>query len=139
MFAIGDIVSLKDARGGTVPGVSPAALQMGAHAAACIRSDLMHAGAVPHSAFTYGDKGNMATIGRSAAITQISGAKLSGFPAWVLWLVVHLVFLIGFRNRLAVLLQWAYAYLRYKRGARIITGLDTAAGPAPTSTIPGRA
>lgn len=127
VFAVGDIVSLTDTRGVAVPGVSPAAMQMGVHAAACIRSDLMHAGAVPHPAFTYWDKGNMATIGRSAAITQIGGAKLSGFPAWVLWLGVHLVFLIGFRNRLAVLLQWAYAYLRYKRGARIITGLDATA------------
>lgn len=122
VFAIGDICALKDANGVQVPGVSPAALQMGAHAAACIRDDLMHAGALPHPPFTYWDKGSMATIGRSAAITQVAGWKLSGFVAWVLWLFVHLVFLIGFRNRLAVLLQWAYAYLRYKRGARIITG-----------------
>jgi NADH dehydrogenase len=74
-------------------------------------------------AFKYWDKGTMATIGRSAAVACTGPFHLTGFIAWVAWLFVHLVFLIGFRNRLAVLLQWAYSYFTYKRGARIITSL----------------
>ena len=71
--------------------------------------------------FKYWDKGTMATIGRSAAVAWIGRLKISGYPAWLAWLFVHLIFLIGFRNRLAVLLQWTYSYFAYKRGARIIT------------------
>src|SRR5262249_40444471 len=74
--------------------------------------------------FRYWDKGTMATIGRSAAVAKIGRIEFNGFLAWVSWLFVHLIFLIGFRNRLAVLLEWAYAYVAYKRGARIITGLS---------------
>jgi NADH dehydrogenase len=74
----------------------------------------------PRAAFRYRDKGSLATIGRSAGIAQIGRIKLQGFPAWMAWLVIHLIFLIGFRNKLAVLISWAYSYFTYKLGARII-------------------
>jgi len=76
--------------------------------------------------FVYRDKGSMATIGRSAAVAMVGKFKFSGFAAWMSWLCIHLIFLVGFRNKLAVLLQWFYSYIHYKRGARIITGMDKA-------------
>ena len=118
VFAIGDIADLTDPNGVKVPGVSPAAMQMGKHVAKIIRRELDDADRT-RPAFTYRDKGSMATIGRSAAVAEIGKLKFSGFPAWFLWLVVHLVFLIGFRNRLAVLIQWLYAYIKYRPGARV--------------------
>jgi NADH dehydrogenase len=118
VFAIGDIVDLTDSKGVRVPGVSPAAMQMGKHVAKIIRNELNgKTGARP--AFTYLDKGSMATIGRSSAVAEFGKFKFSGFPAWFLWLAVHLLFLIGFRNRLAVMIQWMYAYLKYRPGARV--------------------
>ncbi len=74
--------------------------------------------------FRYFDKGSMATIGRSAAVAESNGMKFDGFIAWLMWLFIHLLFLVGFRNKVAVLLQWFYAYIRYRRGARIITGME---------------
>lgn len=122
IFTIGDMALVLDADGQPVPGVSPAAMQMGRHVAKIIENEIRTGEkAVPRPAFKYWDKGTMATIGRSAAVAQIGKIKLSGYPAWLAWLFIHLIFLIGFRNRLAVLLQWAYAYFAYKRGARIIT------------------
>jgi NADH dehydrogenase len=98
---------------------------MATHVARIIRAELepgrQRAARPP---FRYWDKGTMATIGRSAAVAKIGKIEFNGFPAWIVWLFVHLIFLIGFRNRLAVLLQWAYSYVAYKRGARIITGLS---------------
>ncbi len=120
VFAIGDIVSLTDANGVLVPGVSPAAMQMGVHVAKLLRAE-MDGNPVETRDFAYRDKGSMATIGRSAAIAQVAGLHFSGFPAWLLWLFVHLIFLVGFRNKIAVLMQWLYSYVRYQRGARIIT------------------
>lgn len=128
VFAVGDIVALKDAQGKPVPGVSPAAMQMGRHVAKVIRDELASGRTQPpaeRAAFTYKDKGSMATIGRSRAVAQIGKLHFGGFFAWLAWLGVHLVFLIGFRNQLAVLIQWFYSYINYKRGARIITGLDS--------------
>lgn len=126
VFALGDIATLTDANGVVVPGVAQGAMQMGRHAAGIVARELRRgegpAGDRP--AFAYRDKGNMATIGRSAAVAQIGKMHLSGFPAWFAWLAIHLVFLIGFRNRFSVLLQWVYAYFTYKRGARIITGVS---------------
>lgn len=122
VFAIGDITTLTDARNQRVPGVSPAAMQMGRYVAERIHEDLMHGKAAPRPPFVYFDKGSMATIGRSAAVAEVAGMKFSGWTAWMMWLFIHLVFLVGFRNKLAVLLQWFYSYIRYKRGARIITG-----------------
>ncbi|MGH7972620.1 MAG: NAD(P)/FAD-dependent oxidoreductase, partial [Limisphaerales bacterium] len=121
VFAIGDLALVLDENGRPVPGVSPAAMQMARHVARLIKADLVTHGAAARPAFRYWDKGSMATIGRSAAVAEIKRLKLSGWVAWLVWLGVHLIFLIGFRNKLAVLLQWAYAYCTYKRGARIIT------------------
>ena len=75
-------------------------------------------------AYAYTDKGSMATIGRSKAVAWVGKARFSGYPAWIMWLGVHLIFLVGFRNRISVLMQWAYSYFTYKRGARVITGLS---------------
>ena len=124
VFAVGDVASLVDANGTPVPGVAQGAMQMGRHVAALIEREvrgekLSPAGRKP---FAYHDKGSMATIGRSAAVAAIKDFELSGFPAWVTWLAVHLLFLVGFRNKFAVLMQWIYSYFTYKRGARIITG-----------------
>jgi NADH dehydrogenase len=123
-FAIGDMALVLGADGRPVPGVSPAAMQMARHVARIIERELVTGGDSPRPAFRYRDKGSMATIGRSAAVAKMGRLEFSGYPAWLAWLSVHLVFLIGFRNKLAVLLQWAYAYFTYKRGARIITGLS---------------
>ncbi|HEV2435525.1 MAG TPA: NAD(P)/FAD-dependent oxidoreductase, partial [Verrucomicrobiae bacterium] len=122
IFAIGDLALVMDQAGKPVPGICPAAMQMGRHVARVIEKG-MNAGAsqLLRPPFKYRDKGTMATIGRSAAVAWIGRLKISGYPAWLAWLFVHLIFLIGFRNRLAVLLQWTYSYFAYKRGARIIT------------------
>jgi NADH dehydrogenase len=147
VFAIGDLALVLNARGQPVPGVSPAAMQMARHVARIVTRELVReahptpAGPIAPTesslaarpAFRYVDKGTMATIGRSAAVAKIGPLELTGFLAWVGWLFVHLIFLIGFDNRVSVLLQWTYSYLTYKRGARIITGLDRAkAGPIRT-------
>jgi NADH dehydrogenase len=127
VFAIGDMALVIDKAGRAVPGVSPAAMQMAKHVAQIIDGELKAAESEssprPRTAFQYWDKGTMATIGRSAAVAEIKGLHLHGFLAWLAWLVVHLVFLIGFRNKVAVLFNWAYSYFTYKRGMRIITGL----------------
>jgi len=120
VFAIGDLALVFKKNGSQVPGVSPAAMQMGRHVAHLIDDELKVGPAKLRPAFSYWDKGNMATIGRSKGIAQIGKLKLSGWPAWMAWLLVHLVFLVGFRNRLSVLIQWTYSYFTYKRGARIV-------------------
>jgi len=127
VFAVGDMVSLVDRNGRVVPGVSPAAMQMGEHAAKLIAQELRGRAtdvnsAAGREAFAYWDKGSMATIGRSKAVAQIGKWHFSGYLAWLAWLFVHLVFLVGLRNKIFVFLQWTYSYITYKRGARIITG-----------------
>ena len=125
IFAIGDMALVSDADGKPVPGVSPAAMQMGRHVAGIIHNEVLFGiGKLPRPAFKYWDKGTMATIGRSAAVALIGRLRLSGLVAWLAWLFVHLIFLIGFRNRAAVILNWMYAYFAYKRGARIILRPD---------------
>lgn len=126
VFALGDMTTLTDARGHVVPGLCPAALQMGAHAAKVIANELEKGKRPPaeRAAYAYVDKGSMATIGRSSAVAMIGRLHFSGYPAWIAWLGVHLIFLIGFRNKISVLLQWTYSYLTYKRGARVITGVS---------------
>jgi NADH dehydrogenase len=122
IFAIGDMALVLQADGKPVPGVSPAAMQMGKYVAKIIKAELnARANPPPRPPFKYWDKGTMATIGRSAAVAQIGKLKLSGYPAWLAWLFVHLIFLVGFRNRTAVLFQWAYSYFSNRRSARIIT------------------
>jgi NADH dehydrogenase len=124
VFAIGDLALLLQENGEPVPGVSPAAMQMAGHVARIIGDELdLGSGRAPRPPFRYWDRGTMATIGRSAAVAWIGRLHFSGVFAWLAWLLVHLISLIGFRNKLAVLLQWAYSYFAYKRGARIITGL----------------
>jgi len=122
-FALGDLAALTDANGKAVPGVSPAAMQMAKHAAKIIEAEIRgQPSAKDRPPFKYWDKGSMATIGRSSAVAMIGKLRFSGLLAWLAWLGVHLVFLIGFRNRIAVFSQWVYSYFTYKRGARIITG-----------------
>jgi NADH dehydrogenase len=124
VFAIGDMVVLVDKNGVTVPGVSPAAMQMGAHVARIIETGQRQGrvDVAKRPAFAYWDKGTMATIGRSAAVAHIGRLKFSGWPAWAAWLCVHLIFLVSFRSKLSVLMSWTYSYFTYKRGARVITG-----------------
>lgn len=119
IFVIGDMASLMQASGEPVPGVSPAAMQMGSAAAANIGRDLKGVSRVD---FVYVNKGTMATIGRSKAIAQVAGMKFKGFIAWMMWLFLHVFFLIGFRNRFAVMFEWFWAYLTRERSARLITG-----------------
>jgi len=122
VFAIGDMALVLGEYGKPVPGVSPAAMQMGKHVAGIIETELKAAGKpTPRPAFKYWDKGTMATIGRSAAVAWIGRFKFSGLLAWLAWLFIHLIFLVGFRNRIAVLFQWMYSYFSFKRSARIIT------------------
>jgi len=113
VFVIGDLAAVPD-----VPGVAPAAIQEGIHTARNIERSL---GGQPLRAFHYRDKGSLATIGRAAAVAEVGRVHLSGFVAWMAWLCIHIFYLIGFRNRLLVLLQWAWAYVTFQRGARLIT------------------
>jgi NADH dehydrogenase len=131
VFALGDMVSLLQKNGQPVPGVSPAAMQMAKLAAQIIEDELTSPGIATRPAFEYFDKGTMATIGRSAAVAQAGPFQFTGFMAWLAWLFVHLVFLVGFRNKIAVLWQWTYSYLTYKRGARIITDVMPIPPKAP--------
>ncbi|MGB8464908.1 MAG: NAD(P)/FAD-dependent oxidoreductase [Terrimicrobiaceae bacterium] len=117
--AVGDMISATYDGGKPVPGVSPAAMQAGRHAAKNIELQLK--GEKPAS-WSYFDKGSMATIGRDKAVAQVAGMKFGGHIAWAAWVFVHLIFLIGFRNRAAVFFQWIWAYFSYGRGARLITG-----------------
>ncbi len=119
IFVAGDLASVKTADGQPVPGVAPAAKQMGRHVGAAIMARLRGQATGP---FRYRDFGNLATIGRMAAVVHVGKLKLSGLLAWWFWLGAHVFFLIGFRNRLVVLLNWAWAYWSYQRGARIILG-----------------
>jgi NADH:ubiquinone reductase (H+-translocating) len=117
-FAIGDIASItRDGR--QVPGVAPAAVQQARHTARNIQRALSNQPLLP---FHYRDRGSLATIGRSAAVADFGKLKLSGTLAWLAWLFLHLLFLVGFRNRLSVLFQWLWSFLSYDRGARLITG-----------------
>ncbi|WP_210131156.1 NAD(P)/FAD-dependent oxidoreductase [Stenotrophomonas rhizophila] len=122
IFVAGDLAALQQADGRPVPGVAPAAKQMGKHVAATIRARLD--GKPSPGPFKYQDFGNLATIGRMAAIVHLGRLQLSGVLAWWFWLAAHVFFLIGFRNRIVVLLNWAVAYWSYQRSARIIFGDD---------------
>lgn len=117
-FVVGDLAHLDDAKEKRVPGLAPAAMQMGKHAAKQILCDLNKQ---PRKPFVYFDKGNMATIGRSSAIAEVGKLAIRGYPAWLAWLFIHLVFLIGLRNRISVFTQWVWSYIAWHRGARIIT------------------
>ena len=119
VFVIGDLASLADENGKPLPGVAQVAIQMGQHA---VRNILRSIERQPMRAFRYKDLGNMATIGRNSAIADFGSFTMKGYPAWLAWLFVHIMNLIGFRNRLVVLVQWAWAYFSYQRAIRLITG-----------------
>ena len=121
IFVAGDLAAVTS-DGRPVPGVAPAAKQMGRHVAQVLRARL--SGGASPGAFRYRDYGNLATIGRMAAVVDFGRLKFSGLLAWWFWLTAHVFFLIGFRNRLVVLLNWCWAYWSYQRGARIILGKD---------------
>jgi NADH:ubiquinone reductase (H+-translocating) len=128
VFVIGDLAALADEKGKLLPGVAQVAIQEGAWAAKMIAHDLASPSPAPRSKFHYRDRGSLATIGRAAAVAQIAGLELSGYIAWLAWLFIHILFLIGFRNRIVVMVNWAWAYLTYERGARLITGRDDLPG-----------
>jgi NADH dehydrogenase len=119
VFVIGDLAAFKDENGNMLPGVAPVAMQEGRAVAKTIDRDLRNQ---PRKDFHYVDKGSLATIGRAAAVAQFRGLHISGYFAWLGWLFVHIFFLIGFRNRLIVMIQWFWSYVTYERGARLITG-----------------
>ena len=119
VFVVGDLASLTDEDGHPYPGVAQVAMQQAQQAA---RNVIRAIENQPHAEFHYKNLGNMATIGRNAAIADLGWLQASGFPAWLLWLFIHIVWLIGFRNRILVLVQWAGAYLTYQRSVRLITG-----------------
>jgi len=139
VFVIGDLASLKDAAGKLLPGVAQVAIQEGRFVAKLIRHQIDQKSEesrrgisqptpAHRPAFHYHDKGNLATIGRAAAVAEIGKLHISGYIAWLTWLFVHIFFLIGFRNRLLVMIQWASSYFTYERGARLITGSTTLPG-----------
>jgi len=121
VFVIGDLASVLRPDSSPVPGVAPAAKQMGKYVAATIARRL-RGDDRPRPPFRYRDAGSLATIGRMAAVAQFGKLQMSGLPAWIVWLLVHIYFLIGFRNRLAVMLDWAWAYWTHQRQARIVSG-----------------
>jgi NADH dehydrogenase len=128
VFVIGDLAALADENGKMLPGVAAVAIQQGDWVADTIARDLENQ---PRRNFRYHDKGSLATIGRAAAVAQFGKSgkfHLSGYFAWLAWLFIHILFLIGFRNRLIVMIQWAWSYLTYERGARLITGSDELPG-----------
>jgi NADH:ubiquinone reductase (H+-translocating) len=135
VFVAGDLATLAQANGKPVPGVAPAAKQMGAHVATLIRARL--AGRSDSTPFVYRDWGNLATIGRMAAVVDMPGGlKFSGAIAWWFWLAAHVFFLIGFRNRLVVLMNWGWAYTTYARHARVVFGPGLSADGALARDVP---
>ena len=131
VMVIGDLAALADENGKMLPGVAPVAIQEGKWVAKTIARDLENQ---PRRNFHYHDKGSLATIGRAAAVAQFGKFHLSGYFAWLAWLFVHIFFLIGFRNRLVVMINWAWAYLTYERGARLITGRNDLPGWKQSNT-----
>ena len=169
VFVIGDLAAAKDEQGKLLPGVAPVAMQQGNYVAKLIRKEVeSREGAPPlslslrekparsatersegkskggdfdsdRSKFHYWDKGSLATIGRAAAVAQFGKIHISGFLAWLSWLFIHILFLIGFRNRVLVFIQWAWSYVTYERGARLITGSTDLPGWRPTLPTPSGA
>lgn len=134
VFAIGDTALVIDADGRPVPGIAPAAKQMGRYVARVI--DARVAGRAAPRPFRYRHAGNLATIGRKAAVADFGWLRLSGLPAWLLWALAHVYFLIGWRNRAVVSLNWAWSYLTFERGARLITGAPHEAQPPTGAARP---
>lgn len=130
-FVVGDLASLTDpATGKPVPGVAQAAMQGGRHAGRIIARQLAATGPTPpRPHFRYHNKGELATIGRARAVANLGRLRMTGFPAWVLWATVHIVYLVGFRSKFLTLLEWAWLYLFFDRGVRLITGRDRPPNP----------
>jgi NADH dehydrogenase len=133
IFAIGDLAILQQ-DGKPVPWVAPAANQQGAFAAKSIIRDTRRQ---PRKKFRYFNKGDLATIGRSRAIADFGRVRFTGRLAWFLWLIVHIMYLVGFRNRIVVLIEWAYAYFTYQAGVRLITDVERYKLPAPPPPVAG--
>jgi NADH dehydrogenase len=131
VFVAGDLAAVRRADGSLVPGVAPAAMQEGRRAA---DNALRIVNGETTNPFRYYNKGDLATIGRNRAIAVFGRFEVAGYPAWLLWLFVHILYLVGFRNRLSVLMQWAYAYFTFQRGVRLITAAERA---APAVAGPG--
>jgi NADH:ubiquinone reductase (H+-translocating) len=132
IFVIGDLAVARDRAGAELPALAPVAKQQGEHVARMISGRLR---GEPVPPFRYRDRGSMATIGRGKAVAQLRGLQITGLVAWLAWLFVHIAFLIGFRNRIVVLVQWAWSYLTWQRGARLITG-DRPDLPDPPASGP---
>jgi NADH dehydrogenase len=132
VFVIGDQARF-EAQGGPLPGLAPVAMQQGQAAAASILADVR---GKPRRPFRYRDKGTMAVIGRGYAVTEIGALRLAGFPAWVIWILVHILYLIGHRNRLMVIINWAWSYLTFKGGSRLITYASWKESDAPRHPAP---
>ena len=121
VFVVGDAAAFADETGRPLPGVAQVAIQQATHAAKTIVNRLR---GMPSTPFVFHDKGSMAIVGRGAAIADLGWIRFSGFPAWLAWLFLHIVKLVGFRNRLIVLLEWAVAYMTFQRSARLITNVN---------------
>ena len=134
VLALGDMVRVRGRDGSpvTYPGVAPVAMQQGRYAAKAVRARLKGRDAPP---FRYRDKGNLATIGRAAAVADVKGVKVSGFLAWITWLVVHLFYLVGFQNRLLVVIRWSIGFATHGRGTRLITNAGAGTGDAPHRSL----
>ncbi|MEQ1929880.1 MAG: NAD(P)/FAD-dependent oxidoreductase, partial [Parvularculaceae bacterium] len=126
VFVIGDTAHAVDAKGKAVPGLAPAAKQQGEYVGRLLKARLK--GKPFSEPFHYADYGILATVGRKAAVAEFGGVKLTGFFAWLFWCVIHIYFLIGFRNRIVITLDWIWSYFTLERGARLITG-DVAETP----------
>jgi NADH dehydrogenase len=142
VFVIGDLAALNDKSGKLLPGVAPVAILEGRYVAKLIRREVELRGTskaqpVTRAPFHYWDKGSLATIGRAAAVAQFGKIHISGFLAWLAWLFIHILFLIGFQNRVLVLIQWAWSYFTYERGARLITGGTSLPGWSDLSSPAG--
>jgi NADH dehydrogenase len=133
VFVIGDLAAAKDQHGSMLAGVAPVAIQEGGFVAKLIGREIEAEKVEPRPAFHYWNKGSLATIGRAAAVAEFGKIHISGYIAWLAWLFVHILFLIGFRNRLIVFIQWAWSYVTYERGARLITGSTDLPGWSPAS------
>ena len=118
ILVIGDMCLLRSEDGRELPGTAPVAMQQGRYVARLIRDRLSDK---PTSPFRYRNRGNLAVIGRAAAVADLGRLRFSGYPAWLLWLFIHIMYLVEFENRILVFVQWAYSYFTRKRGARLIT------------------
>ena len=135
VFVAGDQACFTHQTGGPLPGTAPVAIQQGRYVARTICRDLAD---IPREPFRFVDRGQMATIGRSRAVAEIGRLRFFGWFAWITWLVVHVYFLVGFKNRLLVVLHWAWSYLTFRRGARLIVEREWRFGGRKDETRPAK-